>query len=133
MVSTENLWKLDGMQQFPLIAPIATRLAVLAVQSADVERSCKVHKIIHTKSRNRLQNKTVRNLIFDYVNLRLLSRVKNEEEAKASMAVSDFLSNAFDDNAEEDNTSDDEVTEVDENGAPVTFDVIDEEDDAILS
>ena len=69
-----NDWQLTGGSQFSLLAPVAVRLAVVAIQSADVERSCKAHKIIHTKARSRLYTKTVQQLLFAYINLRLLNK-----------------------------------------------------------
>jgi hypothetical protein len=57
-----------------MLAPVAARLALVAVQSADVERVCKAHKIIHTKARNKLYTTTVQLLLFTYVNLRLLNK-----------------------------------------------------------
>ena len=55
-----------------LIMDPAIRALTVAIQSADVERVCKAHKVIHTKSRNLLANKTVQMLLFAYCNLRLL-------------------------------------------------------------
>ena len=74
MGRTVEDWQLIGETQFPKIAPIAVRLAVVAVQSADVERTCKAHKIIHTKARNRLYTTTVSLLLSTYINLRLLNK-----------------------------------------------------------
>ena len=65
-------WDTTGKIQFPHLHPIALRLAVLSVQSADVERICKAHKVIQTKARNKLKNLSVQMLLFTYVNLRLL-------------------------------------------------------------
>ena len=78
MGQTANDWQLTGGTQFPFLAPVAVRLAVVAIQSADVERSCKAHKIIHTKARNRLYTKTVQLLLFAYINLRLLNKCTAE-------------------------------------------------------
>jgi hypothetical protein len=58
--------------QPPTDSQIMIRLSVMATQSADVERVCKVHKIVHTKGRNRLKNAKVVKLLYCYVNLRLL-------------------------------------------------------------
>ena len=74
MGRTVEDWQLIGATQFPKIAPIAVRLAVVAVQSADVERACKAHKLIHTKARNRLYTTTVSLLLSTYINLRLLNK-----------------------------------------------------------
>lgn len=71
-------WDVSGKIQFPKIHHIAIRLSVLSVQSADVDRVCKAHKIIDTKSRNRLKNLTVQKLLFTYVNLRLLNGCSTE-------------------------------------------------------
>ena len=42
----------------------------MATQLADVESICKVHKLVHTKIRNRLANATVYTLMYCYINLR---------------------------------------------------------------
>jgi hypothetical protein len=78
MGSSVEDWQLTGFVQFPLLAPIAVKLGVVAIQSADVERSCKAHKVIHTKARNRLYSKTVHLLLFTYMNLRLLNKCTKE-------------------------------------------------------
>ena len=93
----------------------------LAVQSADVERVCKAHKVIHTKARNRLLTKTVQMLLYTYCNLRLLD---------ASPELGDFLVDAMKGSVDDDETElaagptedtddddddDDEEEEVDEN------------------
>ena len=54
------------------------RLLEMGTQSADVERVCKAHKVVHTKVRNRLLNKNVKMLLYCYVNLRLLNRYSNQ-------------------------------------------------------
>merc|ERR1719263_2630979 len=79
-------WELTGRGMYPKLFPIAIRLLNLAVQSADVERVCKAHKIIHTKARNRLLTKTVQMLLYTYCNLRLLD---------ASPELGDFLVDAM--------------------------------------
>jgi hypothetical protein len=78
-----SCWQVNGASQHPHLAPVAVKLAVVAVQSADVERVCKAHKVIHTKSRNRLLTTTVHMLLFTYVNLRLLRKCTQE--------IGDFL------------------------------------------
>ena len=78
MRSTRYAWDLVGSKQFPRLKDIGIRLSVLAVQSANVERVCKVHGVVHTKSRNRLTLPRVIKLIFCYVNLRLLQKEKNK-------------------------------------------------------
>ena len=78
MRSTRYAWDLVGSKQFPRIKDIGIRLSVLAVQSANVERVCKVHGVVHTKSRNRLTLSRVIKLIFCYVNLRLLQKEKTK-------------------------------------------------------
>ena len=87
MTCTLSFWQTTGKSQFPLLAPIAQKLAVVAIQSADVERVCKAHKVIHTKARNSLKNKTVNMLLFTYVNLRLLNQCTAE--------LGDFLTQAI--------------------------------------
>ena len=79
-------WELTGRGMYPKLFPIAVRLLSLAVQSADVERVCKAHKVIHTKARNRLLTKTVQMLLYTYCNLRLLD---------ASPELGDFLVDAM--------------------------------------
>ena len=61
-----------GSIKYPIVTPIAMKLSILAVQSANVERACKAHGVIHTKARNRLKNGTVQKLLYCYMNLRLL-------------------------------------------------------------
>jgi hypothetical protein len=59
-----------------------------------VERVCKAHGVIHTKTRNRLVNKpTVQRLLFCYVNLRLLR--------KETSTVAKFLLSAIHDELDE--------------------------------
>ena len=78
MTCTVGEWDFLTKQEFPLLRPVAMRLAVLAVQSADMERVCKVHKIVHSKARVRLQTKSVHQLLFSYANLRLLHKCTAE-------------------------------------------------------
>jgi hypothetical protein len=63
----------------PKLYGIARRLLVISTQSADVERVCKAHKVVHTKVRNRLNNKTVHELLYCYVNLRLMKKIQEDE------------------------------------------------------
>jgi hypothetical protein len=93
MISVLSVWELFGANQFTLCANLAIRLSVLAVQSANVERVCKAHGVIHTKTRNRLVNKSVQRLLFCYVNLRLLR--------KETSPVAQFLLSAIDDELDE--------------------------------
>ena len=81
------------MKQLSLCAKLALHLSVLTVQSANVERVCKAHGVIHTKTRNRLVNKSVQRLLFCYVNLRLLR--------KETSPVAQFLLSAIDDELDE--------------------------------
>ena len=78
MRSTRYAWDLVGSKQFSRLKDIGIRLSVLAVQSANVERVCKVHGVVHTKSRNRLTLSRVIKLIFCDVNLRLLQKEKTK-------------------------------------------------------
>lgn len=71
-------WCYEYKPLFPHLSEIAARLLPLAIQSADVERCCKVNKLVHTKIRNRLGERNVSMLLSCYINLRLLrSMVKN--------------------------------------------------------
>jgi hypothetical protein len=49
-------WKLVFSEQFLLLYQIARRILIVSTQSADVERVCKAHKVVHIKVRNRLKN-----------------------------------------------------------------------------
>ena len=77
-VAVEANWKAKYGKLFPKLEEVATRLLTMATQSADVERCCKVHKIVHSKARNRLNNSTVTKLVYCYVNLRLIKNVTTE-------------------------------------------------------
>ena len=72
---------------------VVIHLSVLNVQSANVERVCKAHGVIHTKPRNRLVNKSVQRLLFFYVNLCLLW--------KETSIVAKFLLSAIHDELDE--------------------------------
>jgi hypothetical protein len=56
----------------------------MSTQSADVERVCKAHKVVHTKVRNKLKNETVHQLLYCYVNLRLIKKIQDEKEQIAA-------------------------------------------------
>jgi hypothetical protein len=86
------------------------RLFVLAIQSADVERVCKAHKVIHNKARNRLLNKFVHMLLFTYVNLRLINKVKTE--------LGDFLMQALENELGEPARGEHDDTDEEEEGVP---------------
>jgi hypothetical protein len=60
---------------------------IKALQSADVERVCKAHKVVPTKVRNHLNNKTVHQLLYRYVNLRLIKRIQDEKDQIVSNRV----------------------------------------------
>ena len=92
--STINLWKIEGAAQFKFIPMVAVRALSMTIQSADVERSCKAHKVIHTKARNRLKNRNVFMLLYTYLNLRLVNKVKDE--------LQDFLEQALAGDGDED-------------------------------
>lgn len=78
MKSTIEDWELTGIKQFPVLGRLAKRLVCLSVQSANVERVCKSHKVIHSKIRNRLHVHTVHMLLYCFVNLRLIRRCNDE-------------------------------------------------------
>ena len=59
MISVLSAWQVVGMKQLSLSANLALHLSVLTVQSANVERVCKAHGVLHTKTRNWLVNKSV--------------------------------------------------------------------------
>mmetsp|Transcript_13411 Transcript_13411/g.15636 ORF Transcript_13411/g.15636 Transcript_13411/m.15636 type:complete len:116 (-) Transcript_13411:310-657(-) len=59
MLPTKNLWRSIGKAEYSHLSEIGIRLAVLSVQSANVERAvCKAHGVVHSKTRNRLKLKT---------------------------------------------------------------------------
>lgn len=93
-------WKLIFSKQFPLLYEVARRVLVMSTQSADVERVCKAHKVVHTKVRNRLKNKTVYSLLYCYVNLRLLKKI-NEDDTMTSFLEQAILDHINDDEATE--------------------------------
>ena len=88
--STELGWDILGKSVYNNDAfhDLGRRCLYIAVQSADVERSCKAHGLIHTQVRNRLKNKTVQKLLYLYVNLRLLKKM----EAPPDNFLSEILS-----------------------------------------
>ena len=73
-----NCWRLEVGAESPKLKNVALRLMQMGTQSADVERACKAHKIVHSKIRNRLTNDKVNKLLCCCVNLRLLSRCSTD-------------------------------------------------------
>ncbi len=61
----------------------------MGVQTADVERCCKVHKVIKTKAHNRQLINTVKMLMYCYVNLRLLK--KHDKTLDEGAGLDEFL------------------------------------------
>lgn len=78
-VLSHELWIMQYCRQFPLLHNIACKLTVISSQSANVERVCKVHKLVHTNSRNREKNSTVCSLLYCYVNLRLIRNMRKNK------------------------------------------------------
>ena len=106
MRPTRSFWETTGKAALPLCSDLALRLSVVVVQSADVERMCKSHSIIHKKSHNRLQHDRVKKLLYCYINLRITSKERSEP--------TDFLL-SVDDNDYELEDGDEVVVEDDEN------------------
>jgi hypothetical protein len=77
-------WRLIFSTEMPKLYGIARRLLVMSTESVDVERVCKAHKVVHTKVRNRLNNKTHHELLYCYVNLRLIKKIQDEKDKKAT-------------------------------------------------
>ena len=75
-----SFWETMGKAAFPRCSELALRLSIISVQSADVERMCKAHSLIHTKTRNRLQHKRVKKLLYCYINLRFIENSKPEPD-----------------------------------------------------
>jgi hypothetical protein len=80
-----------------LLSEIAVPVLVIATQSADVERVCKVHKLIHNKIRNRPANDSVYMLLYFYVNLRILKRLDMIAVEDTASHLEGFLAEALDD------------------------------------
>ena len=95
-----SFWETMGKSAFPLCSKLALRLSILSVQSADVERMCKAHSIIHTKTRNRLQHARVKKLLYCYINLRFIENSNTDPD--------DFLLSVDDDNDEEETDANNE-------------------------
>ena len=106
-----SFWETLGRTTFPKCCELALRLSVLSVQSADVERMCKAHNVIHTKTRNRLKHARVKKLLYCYINLRLIEKSDAEPEF--------FLLSVDDDDNEED-----EYNNEDEQGNNVMANVV---------
>ena len=87
MRRTTNDWKLQGRRQYPLLTNVAVRLSLYVNQSANVERVCKAHKVVHSVTCNRLKNQSVHKLLYLYANLRLLNKCEKE--------LNDFLEDAL--------------------------------------
>jgi len=69
------LWLTTFGSQFPLLMDVAVRLLSMLTHSCDVERNCKIQKIVKTKTCNKLLNKNVFKLAYCYSNLRLLKKM----------------------------------------------------------
>ena len=94
------LWKNTFQCEFPLLYEVARCFLVMSTQSADVECLCKAHKLIHTSMRNWLKNTTVLQLIYCYINLRLLNEQDNHGDqcdSNADDQVALFLEQAIHD------------------------------------
>jgi hypothetical protein len=76
-----------------LIKSVGMRLPASQQQSANVERVCKAHKLIHTKARNRLHLPVVQMLLYVYVNLRLMNKISAEMGDGMGGFLVDTLSN----------------------------------------
>ena len=107
-----SFWETTGKTSFPLCSKLALRLSILSVQSADVERMCRAHIIIHTKTCNRLQHVRVKKLLYCYINLRFIEKSNSDPD--------DFLLSVDDDNDKEEadanNVQIDEVDVVGQDG-----------------
>jgi hAT family C-terminal dimerisation region len=75
------IWESELRFAYPNLHQVARRVLSMAVQSADVERVCKAHKVVHTKVRNRLGNRKVNELLYCYVNLRMIMKAGGAESA----------------------------------------------------
>ena len=50
VIKSELSWTVKYKDQFPLLGSVTKRILTMATQSADVERCCKVHKVVHSRS-----------------------------------------------------------------------------------
>ena len=82
---------------------VGMRVLYLSIQSADVERSCKAHGLIHTKVRNGLKNKRVQKLLYLYVNLRLLQKVYEPPQNFLTALIEDMQNQLSSINQDESN------------------------------
>lgn len=96
-IKPHDYWMNLYGKEYPTLKEIAIRVLTISTQSADVERCCKVNKLLHTKERNRLKNQNVVRLISCYVNLRLLNRMKEESggESEPTESLECFLSDTI--------------------------------------
>ena len=97
-LTPSRTWNLSLGKAYPEVCDIALRLLSMATQSADVERVCKAHKIVHSKVRNRLVNKNVQMLLYCYVNLRLIKTLESRNgrsNIDANDHLEDFLGQAI--------------------------------------
>ena len=106
---------------------IAIRLSALAAQSANVERVCKAHGVVHSKVRNRLKHESVLMLLFCYVNLRLLRKdnTKIAEFLESAIVGKEGGAEVADEHCNDDaQLFDDEsmpLEDDDENDGPISF------------
>jgi hAT family C-terminal dimerisation region len=101
------LWQTIFKNSFPWLSNIAVRVLTMAMQSADVERICKVHKLVHTRIRNRLANEAVYMSMYYYVNLRVLKRLDIAVEDNV-LHLEGFLADALDADSDENGDGDKE-------------------------
>ena len=87
------LWKVSIGLQFPKLKDIAMRLLTMATRCADVERVCQVQKFMNSKVCDRLKNGNVKQLMYCYINLRLLKNIGDERDTQN--VVEDFLCDAI--------------------------------------
>lgn len=87
------LWKVSIGLQFPKLKEVAIRLLTMATQCADVERVCQVPKFVNSRVSSRLKHPKVKQLIYCYVNLRLLRSVGLVSDEDTIME--DFLCDAI--------------------------------------
>jgi len=113
----------------------------MLTHSCDVERNCKIQKVIKTKTRNRLVNKNVFLLSYCYANLHLLKRMDGklnpnhmlEELLENGMEVAD--SNAAGEETGQEN-EEQKQEETDEGAGEASRDAVDDDsssdDDALF-
>ena len=90
MISLRLARLLQSLLQLDRLLSVATQ------QSADVERACKVNKLLHSKARNRLTNTNVARIMRCYINGKLVRKLRqlHNKESSANIDLEETNNNA---------------------------------------